>query len=487
MASLAEYEKLLAPARNRFAESAGFGAMQSMTDEVLCELFLMYFCALGVEMTKPVEDWIRRAGARCSSMGFSELGRALDAHASAEADHHLLMIDDLRSLASRWNRRHFPPIDADGLLDRLQSPGVTKYRQIHEETIAGRTPFAQFAIEYEIEMLPVRFGNIFVERCMETLGIDILSCLSFMTKHIALDAAHTKFNAKALAAVIAQAPESMPALVSAGSLALDAYAEFLDDCVKLARCHAQRTQITFDARPSPWDWRLKRPGYAAEGEDEFNPADWLHDVASLRGKVLYENGRRPAFRRADGHFLDVDPIDAHAHHILTYHGTRLVGCVRVYRLSPYGPPSVAERVLGESKFSKMLQKLDAQRDEIVEIGRWIVDPDYRTTNFHLNISLQLAAASGAVARAMGRSTPHQRGFVICAAGTEDRQDAILKRIGLTPVPGVDSIDCPDYRDRLSILCCSQSQKLSPTFARLMDQMDNNMKLPERLLEANEFA
>jgi hypothetical protein len=34
---------------------------------------------------------------------------------------------------------------------------------------------------------------------------------------------------------------SMPALVSAGTAALDAYAEFLGDCVLLANCDSRKT------------------------------------------------------------------------------------------------------------------------------------------------------------------------------------------------------------------------------------------------------
>jgi hypothetical protein len=163
------------------------------------ELFLMYFCAVGVHMTKPVEGWIRRAAARCTSMGFTQLGRELALHASAEADHHLLMIADLRSLAARWNARYAPAVDADTLLGQLPSPGVVKYCKLHEESIASESPFAQAAIEYEIEMLPLRYGKLVVGRCIELLGADIISCLSFITKHIVLDSAHTDFNSRSLA------------------------------------------------------------------------------------------------------------------------------------------------------------------------------------------------------------------------------------------------------------------------------------------------
>jgi hypothetical protein len=49
------------------------------------------------------------------------------------------------------------------------------------KSIASESPFAQAAIEYEIEMLPLRYGKLVVGRCIEMLGADIISCLSFIT------------------------------------------------------------------------------------------------------------------------------------------------------------------------------------------------------------------------------------------------------------------------------------------------------------------
>src|SRR5689334_17675587 len=194
MNPLDEYENLLAPARARFAESPGVRAIQSSSDEVFLESFLLHFCALGARMTQPVEGWIRRAGQRCAEIGLPELARALAQHAEAEAGHHLMMIADARSLVARWNARRRPRLDADEFLGQAPGTGVRQYCQLHEENITGNTPYAQIAIEYEIEMLPQRYGAAFLARCVETLGAEIVSALTFVTEHIDLDVGHTKFN-----------------------------------------------------------------------------------------------------------------------------------------------------------------------------------------------------------------------------------------------------------------------------------------------------
>ena len=59
--------------------------------------------------------------------------------------------------------------------------------KVHEDNIAGDTPYAQIAIEYEVEMLPLRYGELLLTRCVEMLGAEILPCLSFVTEHIYLD------------------------------------------------------------------------------------------------------------------------------------------------------------------------------------------------------------------------------------------------------------------------------------------------------------
>ena len=234
MASLDEYEQLVAPAREHFAESPGIQVISLTSDSVFLDLFLLHFCALGSQMTEPVERWIRHAAERCASMGLSDLAFELRRHAQAETGHHLMLIADVRSLVARWNARHKHPIDASQLLNQPPTPGVLHYCRVHEENIAGATPYAQVAIEYEVEILPLRYGERLLNRCIQMLGAEILPCLSFVTEHIVLDVGHTNFNARVISNLIELMPWTVPVLVSAGSAALNAYAEFLSDCVQLA-------------------------------------------------------------------------------------------------------------------------------------------------------------------------------------------------------------------------------------------------------------
>jgi len=232
---LNNYEQAMAPARRRFSESTVvrvFLDEKASPDRLLA--FLLHFCALGVAMTESVEGWIRRAGERCVSLGHVRLGRALIDHARHESGHDGLMRADTFTLAALWNRRAgAKPADPGTLLSNNTSPGVRHYRELHERTIAGPAPYAQIAIEYEIERLSVIYGGQLVHNCIQRIGPDVFSALSFVHEHIALDQGHTNFNRNRLSEFLSEHPSAFVSLVTSGAAALDSYGEYLRDCLRL--------------------------------------------------------------------------------------------------------------------------------------------------------------------------------------------------------------------------------------------------------------
>ncbi|MCY1009639.1 hypothetical protein OV079_29560 [Nannocystis pusilla] len=241
--SLEIYEESVQAARARFAAGEWVTRVigGELTPDAL-ELFLLSFCALGVQMTAPVEGWIRRAGERCLAAGLNDIGNALVAHARHEAGHDAMMVDDTRSLAARREQAGRPVPAPEKLLAHPPTPGIQRYVRVHEDVIAGPAPYAQIAIEYEIERLSVTYGPSFIARCLADLGGDVKQCLSFVQDHVELDVGHTKFNARKLDQFLKQRPEALDDLVTAGSEALAAYDQFLGDALALALGMSAETQ-----------------------------------------------------------------------------------------------------------------------------------------------------------------------------------------------------------------------------------------------------
>lgn len=477
--SLEKYNQSLAAVRERFDTNPALNALRSNSDPRILELFLLHFCAIGAQMTQPVENWIRRAALRSAELGFEQLAKALSQHAQAESGHHLMMIADVHSLANHWNSRHSPPVDADELLRQPPSKGAQSYCEVHERNIAGNTPYAQIAIEYEIEQLPLRYGSLFLSRCLEVFGPEILPSLSFVSEHIDLDVGHTYFNERELAKLIDSTPESLPALVAAGTAALDAYAEFLSDCVALAEHHTSNIRKSFNGWSQFLTWRLQPPPEILAPRGSASIPRWLEESRTLRGAVLFNDGRRPRFRRPGGGYDDPDPIDFYAWHVLAYRRSTLVGCVRVYPITEDGPPSLTESILGTDKFASMLASLGKQREHVIEIGRWVVHPALRDgRSLAPGIGLKLAAGAGALALALADQIESGNGIAIFAAGTRDGQCLTLTRLGLKMVAGLSPVRSSEYNDFIQVLHCDSATKLQPRLRRIIESISTAMRIQE---------
>ena len=235
MQNMADYEAALQPARRAFGENWALKQLlDPRIDPELLELFFVHFSAFGFRMTDPVEGWLRRASARCKEIGMVEFAKALNGHASAEAGHQLMMVEDARALSRHWNESHASKLDPDALLASPPGPGATRYIGLHEAIISGPKPYAQFALQYEIEMLPLRHGPQLIEQCNRLLSPEVSKGLSFLTEHIVVDVGHSKFNARQMERLIAERGDDVPVLIEAGSSVLAAYAEFLCDCMSAA-------------------------------------------------------------------------------------------------------------------------------------------------------------------------------------------------------------------------------------------------------------
>lgn len=203
-------------------------------DPLVLELFLIEYCALGVAMTEPVEGWIRRAGERCKERGFADVGAFLLSHAEHEKDHHLLFVSDTRWLVTRWNEHHDRSLDSERLLTQPLTPGVVNYRALHEATISGDAPYCQLAIEFEIERLTLTYGVAAMSKIVRVLGPQAIQGLQFLAQHVKQDIGHTSLNEAQLNQLLRHIPSALSVLTETAGKALEAYGQYLSDCLELA-------------------------------------------------------------------------------------------------------------------------------------------------------------------------------------------------------------------------------------------------------------
>jgi hypothetical protein len=235
LTGIERYDELMSPVR-ALTEShpavRGLLALEISPERM--HRFLIEYCSLGVQMTAPVDGWIRRAGLRCREIGLMALGDSLIKHAAHEAGHDRMFVDDTKSLVADHLARFQTQLDASALLARQSTAGMRRYIDLHEQTIAGPAPFAQVAIELEIERLSITLGPNLIAQFQRVLGPEIVSCLSFLQEHIALDVGHTALNRKLLARLLEARPEAADVLVDTGARALGAYLDFMGECLALA-------------------------------------------------------------------------------------------------------------------------------------------------------------------------------------------------------------------------------------------------------------
>jgi hypothetical protein len=130
-------------------------------------------------------------------------------------------------------------LETSDFLSRPHPNSVMIYSELHENVIAGDAPFAQIAIEYEIECLAVQYGYRLIEFSEKILGKNFHKALSFIQTHVTLDAEHSETSRIKLESFLEKNPKSLEKLSTVGAASLDIYCDFSRDCLNAAQLHYQ--------------------------------------------------------------------------------------------------------------------------------------------------------------------------------------------------------------------------------------------------------
>ncbi|MGW5721310.1 ThiF family adenylyltransferase [Amycolatopsis sp. NPDC003865] len=193
------------------------------------------------------------------------------------------------------------------------------------------------------------------------------------------------------------------------------------------------THLDHPGAPAP-DWHVT--AFPGTGDPSM-----LGAVRELRARILFDHGRRPAFRRADGGHTDDQALDFGAWHFIARRSPAgpPLGYIRL-STPDTGVPFQSREFLGDERYEDLLAAEGLPEEAVFEHSRLVVEHRARKLGLgsYLN-ALAIGAAHHLGAQAM-----------IGTSGTKDGQDRFHERFGFRPVRGTRRY-VPRYTEDVVIL------------------------------------
>lgn len=233
---LDQYEARARAARKEFAEHPAILTLG--TPQIETPLFLQWhyrYCLHGVHVTRDMERVIYTAGTRSQATGDHTVGEGLVSHAHGETGHDRLMADDARSGTEILADNGGLVLDTEDILTNAPAlVSAVRYNALFEELSGGETPVCTVAALYEMEQLSAGIAIDLVANCRRTMGEDPAR-FSFLDEHVVVDVGHIALDRRMLDIALTDHPHLLDAMVDAGGEVLASYAEFMGECLELAR------------------------------------------------------------------------------------------------------------------------------------------------------------------------------------------------------------------------------------------------------------
>lgn len=213
------------------------------------------------------------------------------------------------------------------------------------------------------------------------------------------------------------------------------------------------------APAGPVEWRVHPP----PRDDCARDTRILAEVRAFRAGVLWSGGLRPRFRDAAGRFVDDDPADPFAHHVVARVDGAIVAAMRVVPLAATDQ-GFCERMFGTEELEAAIGRVGATRAETWEGSGWAVEPSRRGAA----MGLRVLAAASAVARALGLEL---------AVGASGRRYGQLYRIlsaGYRRAEGATPVEVEELADEV-LLVLGRVAELRPRFRELVDGADDLLR------------
>ncbi|UFQ19801.1 MULTISPECIES: iron-containing redox enzyme family protein [Streptomyces] len=232
----AQYEARAEAGRKAFADHPA--VLELSSPHIDAALFLQWhyrYCLHGVHVTRDMQRVIETAGNRSRAAGHGSVGEGLVKHARGETGHDLLMVDDARSTASFLGAAGGVVLDTEDILKNAPAlASAARYNVLFERLSGGDEPVCTVAALYEMEQLSAGFAVDLVVNCRRTMDDDPAR-FTFLDEHVVVDVGHIALDRRMLETALTDRPQLLDAMVEAGTEVLASYAEFVGECLELAR------------------------------------------------------------------------------------------------------------------------------------------------------------------------------------------------------------------------------------------------------------
>ncbi|MGV9878624.1 iron-containing redox enzyme family protein [Streptomyces sp. NPDC003006] len=233
---LDQYEARAEAGRKGFAEHPAVRELGSpRIDVTLFAQWHYRYCLHGVHVTQDMQRVIEAAGTRSRAAGHASVGEGLIKHARGETGHDRLMVHDARSMVPLLADKGGTVLDTEGILaDAPALASAARYNALFERLSGGEDPVCTVAALYEMEQLSAGFAIELVANCKRAMGDDP-SRFTFLDEHVVVDVGHIALDRRMLERALTDRPHLLDAMVEAGIEVLASYAEFVGECLELAR------------------------------------------------------------------------------------------------------------------------------------------------------------------------------------------------------------------------------------------------------------
>lgn len=175
--------------------------------------------------------------------------------------------------------------------------------------------------------------------------------------------------------------------------------------------------------PATAEWHLS--AFQVPREDARH-ADMVANIRQLRARILFDRGRRPEFRAADGSHIDDQDLDYGAWHFVARLDADAPPLGYIRLATPQtGALFQSRAFLGERAYGRLLAGAGVRPERVFEHSRLVVEHRARK----LGLGAFLNAAAIAAAYSLGAAA------MVGTSGTKDGQDHFHQRFGFRAVPG----------------------------------------------------